>query len=108
MIINGGAASTTSKDALLSFEPYELEPSDPNTFNDITEMMISNDPAFTGATWQSFQKENVPWTLVGTLNQLNFVYARFKDVHGNETVGTETGVILYNPYQILLPLITTP
>jgi hypothetical protein len=108
VIINAGAASTKEKNVLLSFEPYELEPGDPNTFNDITEMMISNDPAFTGATWQSFQKENVPWTLVGRLNQLNFVYARFKDAHGNETVGAETGVILYNPNLILLPLIATP
>jgi hypothetical protein len=108
VIINDGAASTTSKDVLLSFESYELEPGDPDTFSDITNMMISNDPSFTGAAWQSFVQENVPWTLVGTPNELNFVYVRFRDVHDNETVGTETGVILYDPNLILLPLIAKP
>jgi hypothetical protein len=108
VIINSGAPSTKNKNVLLSFGPYELEPSDPNTFNDITEMMISNDPSFTGAAWQSFVQENVPWTLVGTPNELNFVYVRFRDVHDNETVGTETGVILYDPNLILLPLIAKP
>jgi hypothetical protein len=108
VLINGGEASTTSKDVLLSFTSYELESGDPDTFGDITEMMISNNPAFTGAAWESFVAENVPWTLVGTPNELNFVYVRFRDAHGNVTAGTETGVIFYQAFLIYLPIVFGP
>ncbi len=104
VVINGGDSLTRVADVILTFEPYEYEPEDPDGFSDITEMMLSNDPSFTGATWQPFDQD-VDWTLVGPINALNYVYARFRDAHNNESVGTEADVILYEPYTNYLSII---
>jgi hypothetical protein len=104
VIINGGATSTRVRDVILTFEPYEYEEGDPETFDDIAEMMISNDPSFAGASWETFD-QGVPWVLGGAPNALNHVYVRFRDVNGNESVGTEVGVILYDPHTMYLPMV---
>ena len=104
VIINGGEPSTEDRDVILTFVPYELEMGDPDTFGDIDEMIISNDPSFADAEWQTFDQD-VPWTLVGTPNSVNVVYARFRDANDNETVGTEAGSILYETNMLYLPLI---
>jgi len=103
VIVNGGATSTLVRDVTLTFEPYEYEEGDPplsETFDDITEMMISNDPSFAGASWQGFY-QGVPWTLGGPPNALNFVYVKFRDDNANESVGAEVGVIFYGYFNYL-------
>jgi hypothetical protein len=107
VVINGGETSTSVPDVILTFEPYEYEEGDPplsETFEDITEMKISNDPAFVGASWEAFE-QGVPWTLGGPPNALNYVYVKFRDDNANESVGTEVGVILYEQYTTYLPMI---
>ena len=107
VIINGGATSTIVRDVTLTFEPYQYEAGDPplsQTFEDITHMMISNDPDFAGASWRSFD-QGVPWTLGGAPDALNFVYVKFRDDNDNESVGSEVGVILYDPFTSYLPIV---
>jgi hypothetical protein len=66
--------------------------------------MISNDPDFAGASWRSFD-QGVPWTLGGAPDALNFVYVKFRDDNNNESVGSEVGVILYDPFTSYLPIV---
>jgi hypothetical protein len=109
VIVNGSAASTRSLNVTLSFAPYEYEPSDPNGFDDITHALISNDPAFTGAQWQSVSPPatvTVPWQLVANPGEVAQVYVRFRDANDNESVAPEVGVILYDPVTVYLPLVT--
>jgi hypothetical protein len=104
VIIDSGRPSTDVRDVTLTFGPYPNEPDDPDSFSDIDEMILSNDPTFTGASWQAFY-QGVPWVLGGPPNAVNQVYARFRDTSDNETVGTEVGLIFYDPDTIYLPIV---
>jgi len=105
VLVNGGAASTKVKGVALTFVPYEYEEGDPEGFSDIVEMKISNDPTFADApSWEAFGQD-VPWTIAAGPGELARVYVRFKDDHGNESVGTEVGVITYAPYASYMPVI---
>jgi hypothetical protein len=106
VIVNGGVISTTNLNVALTFVPT---PDDwgPDAFDDITEMMISNDPAFTSATWQSFA-QGVSWTLEANPGEIAQVYALFKDNAENESVGPSIGAILYEEASqrfIYLPIV---
>ncbi len=104
VLINNGAAWTTDLDVTLSFAPYEPEGGDPpETFEDIAEVMISNDPSFVGAAWKDFAPE-MPWTLVAERGEVATVYVMFRDEAANESVGPEVGMILYT-HAIYLPVI---
>lgn len=100
VIINDGAPSTSERNVTLSFAPYE----ETNSYDDIVEMMLSNDPTFTGAQWQPFAQD-VPWELAANTPGIAYVYARFRDAAGNESVVTEVGSILYNPSALYLPTV---
>ena len=105
VIINGGAEQTNSLNVTLSFVPYESEGSDASeTFEDITMMLLSNEPGFSKAEWQPFEQE-VPWVLDAELGEIAAVYARFRDKSDNETVGTEMDRILYGGWRVYLPII---
>jgi Mg-chelatase subunit ChlD len=106
VLIDGGAATTKELDVSLSFVPYhEHEEGADNSFDDITEMLISNDPFFAGAQWQPFAQD-VAWQLAPTTpGDLARVYARFRDDAGNESVGTTVGMILYAPYSVYVPIV---
>ncbi len=106
ILINEGVSSTTSLSVTLSFEPYEYEPGDPNGFDDITHALISNDPTFAGAGWQSVDPYGtVPWQLDAPPGQVASVYVRFRDENANESVNPEVGMILYEATGVYLPLI---
>ena len=106
ILVNGGVSSTTSLSVTLSFEPYEYEPGDPNGFDDITHALISNDPTFAGAGWQSVDPYGtVPWQLAAPPGQVASVYVRFRDANDNESVNPEVGMILYDVSGVYLPLI---
>ncbi len=95
ILINGGAPSTTNIDVTLTFTPYPSTTDvDTSSFDDITEMLLSNDPFFAGAEWQAFAQD-LPWTLAATESGYTHVYARFRDDQGNESIGTEVGTIWY-------------
>jgi hypothetical protein len=101
VIIDGGAPSTKNIGVTLTFGPYEDDAL--AAFTDITEMMLSNDPSFAGAVWQPFQQD-VPWSLhAPKKGEVAYVYARFKDAHGNESVTPEVGSILFDASYLFLP-----
>jgi hypothetical protein len=106
VVINDGEALTHDLNVTLNFIPYEGEGDDPwIAFEDITEMMLSNDPGFAGAVWQSFVEDDVPWVLDAAVGEVASVYARFRDAADNESVGVEMDMILYDDWKIMLPAI---
>lgn len=93
VMINDNAPIIEELNVMLSFASYE----ESEGFDDITEMLLSNDPTFAGAEWQAFAQD-VPWSLAATESgEIVYVYARFRDQNGNESVGTEVGTIIYQP-----------
>lgn len=104
VLINGNAPSTQDRNVVLSFNPYEGDAEEiAETFDDIVEMMISNDQTFAGASWQPFAQD-VPWELDATTPGLAHVYVRFRDAAGNESIGTEVGSIYFQPNVVYLPV----
>jgi hypothetical protein len=107
VLINDGAASTTDRMVTLSFIPSdEGHEGEENAFDDIDEVLISNDPSMSGATWQTFDPENpeIAWELEAGAG-MRTVYVRFRDVNGNESAGTETATILLEGSTLYLPSI---
>ncbi|MCA9968826.1 MAG: VWA domain-containing protein [Anaerolineales bacterium] len=108
--INDGASSTTDVDVVLTFIPNtEVLVSSVGgqaAFDDITEVLISNDPSFAGAAWRPFM-QGIPWQLEPGVG-LRTVYVRFRDVNGNESIGTETASIYLEGNMLFLPLIIGP
>ncbi len=103
VLINDGAISTTLRSVTLSFffeEPAEEQ--------DVDEVRISNDPSFTGATWQPYS-ETVSWTLASTLSQGDVaeVYAKFRDAALNESPDVAGDSILFEGevHLVYLPLV---
>jgi hypothetical protein len=108
VVINDGAAQTASPLVTLTFIANEEGPaaglfSAQSAFDDIAEVLISNDAAFTGATWQPFQP-SMAWQLAAG-DGLRTVYVRFKDENGNESVNVETATIYLESQRIYLPVI---
>ena len=108
ILINGGAATTENVAVVLSFVPSDEEhqsglSSGDSAFDDIAEMLISNDPSMSGAVWQPYEQDYA-WQLAPG-NGFRTVYVRFKDQNGNESVGTETATIFLNGAVAYLPII---
>jgi hypothetical protein len=96
VIVNNDAPKTAQLAVTLAFAPYDLDADEPDSFGDITQMLLSNDPTFNGAQWQPFA-QNVPWTLEAVPSgSAAKVYARFRDAAGNESV-TKIGSIIFEP-----------
>lgn len=101
VIINGSDMETASRDVMLTYVPA-MEEAD--LFQDIVEVMVSNDPHFEGAQWTTFE-ENQPWTLGPTPpGEYARVYVRFRDDAGNVSP-TAVGSILYTPELLYLTTI---
>jgi hypothetical protein len=98
--INGGADSTFSRRVILSLGFEE-----PFPHQDVTEMLISNDPTFSGAVWQPYT-ETVSWTLDGALQpgDMALVHVRYRDAAMNVSpdVGVDSIMLAYAVY---LPLV---
>ncbi len=107
VLIDDGASSTYLLDVVLSFSPYEHNGVEgPDQFGDISEMMISNDPSFAGASWQPFAQDTA-WRLANTAyGEIARVYVRFRDANGNESLAAEVGMIVYAGRVVYLPMIT--
>jgi len=108
VLINGGADSTGSRDVVLTFVASDEEHetglyAGQSAFDDIDEMLISNDPSMAGATWQPFA-QGVSWQLERGIG-FRTVYVRFRDVNDNESVGTETATIFLDQTDLFLPII---
>lgn len=98
VVIDNGSGTTADLEVALSFVPTDREGENAlAAFEDIAEVMISNNPFFIGARFDPFAQD-VAWQLTplppGTLAQ---VFVRFRDAFGNESRGTETGSIVYDP-----------
>ena len=108
--INDGAPSTTDTNVVLSFSPNTEELASvgggQGSFDDITEVLISNYPSFEGATWQPFA-ESMAWELLPGLG-IRTVYVQFRDANGNESVGIETASIFLDGNAVFLPIMLHP
>jgi hypothetical protein len=101
VLINDGAISTSLRGVTLHFffeEPGEAE--------DVAEVMVSNDAAFTGATWVSYT-ETLSWTLSSTLQYSDTaeVFVRFRDAALNESPDVAGDSILYLGHSVYLPVV---
>jgi len=94
VMINGGTTFTNIPDVTLNlwasdaidpavqgFGPQYLPPADSAT--GVTEMLISNKPDFSGASWEAYATSK-PWTL-GQTYGLASVYVRYRDTLNNES-----------------------
>ena len=93
IIINGGAPTTMSPDVTLTFLPDEANADSIAAHEDITEMQLSNRPNFEGVAFVPFQQD-AAWTLDPQADGTAFVYARFRDAAGNESIGVESASIV--------------
>jgi hypothetical protein len=104
VMVNGGAPATAYLTVTLSFGPYDDEGGDgAPAFDDIAEVMVSNDPSFAGAEWREFGPD-IPWTLVAEPGEIARVYVRFHDEAGNETAAVKVAMIHYLPVVYYLPI----
>jgi hypothetical protein len=105
VIINDHAVSTHKLQVMLDFASSQEEP---EAFDDIVDVMLSNSPHFEGAAWQPFA-QGIPWTLdeVDPGDPAK-VYARFRDAAGNESSGVSVGTIFYLPPTLRLPILMKP
>ena len=112
IFINGGIGVTHSRIVQLSLLAEDtLRLGDPlpillpgrtsNEVSGVADMMISNDPFFTGAVWEHIAYEKI-WTLEETCFAGCRVYAKFRDVAGNESQ-VYSYLIQFEPI-IFLPL----
>jgi hypothetical protein len=87
LLIDNGALTTLDLDVTLHFAPYaHNDPDEPETFDDIVEMRISNDPTLADADWQPFAQD-VPWQLLPTaVGEETRVYAQVRDAAQNESL----------------------
>jgi len=95
VLINDGAPTTASPDVMLSL--WATDAVDPevefpgsdrflptsDSASGVTEMLISNNPDFSGASWEAYGTSKA-WTLAQT-SGLAAVYVRYRDAAGNET-----------------------
>ena len=107
VLINDGAISTTVRGVTLSFF-FEEPMLDPET-QDATEVLLSNDPAFTGASWQPYS-DTLPWTLSSSLSlgDVADVYAKFRDAALNVSPDVAGDSILFEGsggFDVYLPLV---
>lgn len=72
ILINAGAATTTSQTASLTL-------SDTDNVG-VTEMMISNASAFTGATWEAYATNKASWLLASSALGAQTVYVKYRDL----------------------------
>lgn len=80
--INGGAAYTATDAVSLGM----------STNTTATQMMVSNDAAFTGASWRTYAS-STPWTLTSG-DGTKRVYAKFRDAVGVESSVTSAAILL--------------
>ncbi len=108
LLIDGGASSTEDLTVTLSLIPFEQEGEDTESFDDIAWALLSNEPSFAGASWQSVDDPatyTTTWTLEAAPGEVARVYARFRDDADNESVGTKMAMILYEANRVYLPLV---
>jgi hypothetical protein len=100
VLINDGATNTYLRDVMLHFFFEE-----PAVEQDVSEVLISNDPGFAGAEWQPYT-ETMPWTLASDLmsGDMATVYVKFRDAAMNESpdVAGDSIELLYQT--VYLPL----
>ncbi len=83
LVINKGSKVTTSQQVTVNLV-Y-------NTY--AYQMMVSNDPKFEGAQWQSVQEEIADWSLVDKDGEIT-VYAKFQDESGQVSAVARDIIVL--------------
>jgi hypothetical protein len=110
LIIDGGASKTVDLEVVLSLSPFEVEGEEVGNFEDIAQVLLSNDPSFASASWQEVDDPatfETPWLLDAALGEVASVYALFRDdaEPANESSGPTVAMVLYRGHEIYLPLV---
>ncbi len=79
VVINNGDAATISRQVTLT-----LTATDPFPSSGVPYVMISNDPAFTGAAWVAYAPTKSWWLTTGA--GAKTVYVKYKDMVGFESI----------------------
>jgi len=95
IVIAGGASSTALTAVALTLGA-----------TDASQMMISNDASFTGATWETYTASK-SWTLTSG-NGVKTVYAKFKDAASNVSVAVSDTITYSTEISATVPVTTTP
>jgi len=83
ILINNGAAYTSNANVELSLSATDVN---------LTDMMISGNANFSGATWQEYST-TTNWNFIGS-DGTKYIYAKFRDIVGNESDVVMTNIIL--------------
>ena len=83
-LIDGGNAYAASQNVTLTISAQDATTS-------VNQMMISEDPNFTGATWEAYQTTK-NWTLSSGVSQ-KIIYIIFKDQAGNTTPAYSDSIV---------------
>ena len=95
--INAGAATTSSLSATLALAATD------NAL--VTQMIVSNDAGFAGATWESYALSKT-WTLVSG-DGVKTVYAKFRDAAGNMSAAISDTITVAGSGTVAV-VVTTP
>lgn len=86
LLINAGAASTTSQTVSLTLGASDNI--------GVTEMMISNSPTFAGASWEAYATSKASWTLASGTLGTQTVYVKFRDATLNESIAYSDSITI--------------
>lgn len=89
--INVGATSTSSLSATLTLAA-----------TDATQMLVSNDAGFAGATWETYATSKL-WTLTSG-DGVKTVYAKFRDAALNMSASTSDSIIVSGTGTVAVPV----
>jgi hypothetical protein len=85
VFINGDDPQTGSRDVILTLTNEQV--SDWGGIGYATQVMVSNDPGFAGASWQAYAAE-IPW-LLAEGDGLKTVYVKYKDASDYEVISSD-------------------
>jgi hypothetical protein len=92
--INAGALTTSLLSSTLTLSATDAV--------GVTQMLVSNDAGFAGATWESYAGSKA-WTLTSG-DGVKTVYAQFKDATGNTSVAVSDIITVVGSGTVALPL----
>lgn len=86
VLINAGAASTTSQTVSLTLGASDNI--------GVSQMMISNSPTFAGASWEAYATSKASWTLASGTLGTQTVYVKFRDATLNESIAYSDSITI--------------
>lgn len=86
ILINEGVASTTSQTVSLTLGAFDNI--------GVSQMMISNSPTFSGASWEAYVTSKASWILASGILGAQTVYVKFRDATLNESIAYSDSITI--------------